>query len=153
MAVRSINISDDTWKNAKLSGINISEFIEKQLRDFAKGKKDLPEDSIKAECSLCKKIIDSGYLCHEGQIVFCNECHDAYDIKKKCSQWHNQKEVGGNLLHFHNHFGKKREIFGQTLEDIEKGNPPHNFKNPKYQAGQNEKEMLAKGQTYAGDGK
>lgn len=118
----NVSIDEFLKKKAQETGLNISQVLEWALNEKLSSKKNIPEEQIKAECSICHKIVDKGYVCKYWNKVFCEDCERTWDYSK-CR--HDIKEVGGNLLHFHLRFGEVPEIMGKTIEDVEKGRENH----------------------------
>lgn len=118
----TISIDDYNIQKAKEKGLNISEICNKAIQNKTDEKEALAKSTVHV-CTECGKQIEAGYFCAEHKKIFCDECHETWDFKK-CT--HDIRDgITENMLHYHKRFGFVKESFGQTLEDIEKGDSPH----------------------------
>lgn len=71
-----ISVDDEVIKLAISKGIIVSHVCEDALRLKLETKKsDIPEESIKMQCTRCKAIVDEGFLCEPRNVFFCDDCH------------------------------------------------------------------------------
>lgn len=122
----SASVDDYLIKSARDKGLNVSEVLNKALMEKTNPKiNDAPKETLRVECAKCGKFTDKGYFCRESKKAWCVDCHKELNISKSCAQYHRQYSPG-EFLHFHTPFGNVEiDNFGQTLEDIEKGDAPH----------------------------
>lgn len=78
-----LTIDEQLIEQAKARHMNISgtvnDLLEKALRPR---KENLPENSKKVFCCLCKKEIKKGYVCRQKDIVWCEKCHNGRNRNK-----------------------------------------------------------------------
>lgn len=121
----NLTTEDYLIKAAKDKGFNISEILTKALQDKIESKKNINEALLKVKCIECAEFVDKGFVCNESGLAWCEKCHKDLNIHTKCAPYF-KEEMPGQLMHFHHHFGKfTNDISGQTLKDIEQGNPEH----------------------------
>lgn len=122
----AVSIDDDIKREAKELGLNISAELENALKKRL-GKK-VPAEVLKLQCAKCGAIVDKGYICRESRKAWCIDCHKDLNIAKVCFNLHKFDDPH-QKVHFHARFGDfEIDRFGQTLKDIEQGNPAHNLK-------------------------
>ena len=109
----TLSVDDEVLKKAKLSGLNISEFLEKKLKiNLLPSKKDLPDNALKMKCTKCMKEIEYGFLCEERNLFLCQECQDNFNMTRCPHQnrEHSHIRVPGFEGQFSERIEKVKEI-------------------------------------------
>ena len=127
-----IAFDDEIVKKGEDEGINFTALSNKLLKEHFEKKANLPEETLKAECSSCHAIVDRGYLCRVGRWVYCEACENKEYEKPLLSDRTNknfkrcQFHYSTEKEHMHEHFGvwKKSQEILKTLKEIEMNKIP-----------------------------
>ena len=76
------SVDVEVMNQAKKAGLNVSDVLEKALREKFVSKKNFPEKNLAVKCSHCSKEINEGFWCRQNQLVLCRDCQKSYDMTK-----------------------------------------------------------------------